>query len=417
MSTDKDSGGRWASSGSTASTTVTRVEAYRKRALWPLLLGPAVLIPGLIETNSRIEDDLTKKTESALGAELVSVDYSAQDAELCTSGDFDAAYEKVKELTGAVKVVRGDDCAAAPAASPSSTAAAAETTAPAEPTSTDAAAVPSTTAGSIEATTTTTTAAGAASSLAARAAFDGASITLTGIVDSEDQRDAIVAGAVEAMGGDETKVIDELTFADTPAGDAVASADTQADNLATLLSTLPPNFASGEAGVDNTLYLRGVYLDDAAKTTAEADAASAGVADADIEIEPRPTATASDRDKLIADINALFVDTTIQFEQSSANILAESDPLLDEAAARLKQFDLTGIVITIEGHTDGDGSESFNQDLSQRRAEAVETALVERGVTGDALNPVGFGESQPVAPNDTPENKAKNRRVQFSAEQ
>jgi outer membrane protein OmpA-like peptidoglycan-associated protein len=414
MSTDNDSGGRWSDSSSTASTTVTRVEAYRKRAFWPLLLGPAVLIPGLIETNSRIEDDLTKKTKSALGAELVSVDYSAQDATLCTTGDFDAAYEKVKALTGAVKVERGDDCASAPAAAPPSTAA---TSPPAEPTTSSEAAATTTAPPTTTAASTTTTAAEAGSALAARAEFDGASITLTGVVDSQDQRDAIVRGAVAAMGGDESKVTDEMTIAGSPAGDAVSAADEQAGNLATLLNTLPPNFASGEAGVDGSLYLRGVYLDDEAKASAEADAASAGVADADIDIEPRPTATANDRDQLIADINALFVDTTIQFEQSSANILPESDELLDEAAARLKQFDLTGIVITIEGHTDGDGAESFNQDLSQRRAEAVERALVERGVTGDALNPVGFGESRPVAPNDTPENKALNRRVQFSAEQ
>ncbi|MEM1335671.1 MAG: OmpA family protein, partial [Actinomycetota bacterium] len=83
--------------------------------------------------------------------------------------------------------------------------------------------------------------------------------------------------------------------------------------------------------------------------------------------------------------------------------------------AALIQFDLTGIDITIEGHTDSDGSEESNLALSQGRAEAVAQALVDRGIDIGALTPIGFGEAEPIAPNDTDENKALNRRVTFSA--
>ena len=71
----------------------------------------------------------------------------------------------------------------------------------------------------------------------------------------------------------------------------------------------------------------------------------------------------------------------------------------------------------IEGHTDSDGGANTNLALSQARAEAVEQALIDRGVDGDVLDPVGFGETQPIAPNDTDANKALNRRVTFSAQQ
>ncbi len=256
-----------------------------------------------------------------------------------------------------------------------------------------------------------------ATALDASATFDGARIVLTGTVDNEAQRELIVAAAVDALDGDASRVDDQLAVAATPPADAVDAADERAAQLSGLLATLPTNFASGTASVSDVVSLRGLALDEAAVAAAAADAAAAGAADADVQVEVRPEATAADRDQLIADINALFVDQTIQFAPSSAEILDESSTLLDDAAARLLQFDLSGIVIVIEGHTDADGSSESNLTLSQQRAEAVQQALVERGIDSDALDPVGFGEAQPVAPNDTDANKALNRRVTLSAQQ
>lgn len=255
------------------------------------------------------------------------------------------------------------------------------------------------------------------SALDASADFDGARIVLTGTVDNEAQREAVVDGAIAAMGGDTGRVDDQLNVADTARNDAVAAADALASQLGGLLATLPANFASGTAAASDAISISGLALDDEALAAAQGDATSAGAAADDIAIEVRPEATAADRDQLIADINALFVDQTVQFAPSSADILDESTALLDTVAAKLLQFDLTGIVITIEGHTDADGSSESNLALSQRRAEAVEQALVDRGISGDALSPVGFGEERPVAPNDTAENKALNRRVTLSAQQ
>jgi outer membrane protein OmpA-like peptidoglycan-associated protein len=72
------------------------------------------------------------------------------------------------------------------------------------------------------------------------------------------------------------------------------------------------------------------------------------------------------------------------------------------------------VKVKIVGHTDADGADAANLDLSKRRAASVKAELVKSfNVKGDRLVTDGMGESQPVAPNDTPANKAMNRRVEF----
>jgi outer membrane protein OmpA-like peptidoglycan-associated protein len=69
--------------------------------------------------------------------------------------------------------------------------------------------------------------------------------------------------------------------------------------------------------------------------------------------------------------------------------------------------------VVIEGHTDSDGSDDYNQRLSEARATAVADFLVDSGgVSRDIVGSRGYGEGQPVAPNDTAQNKAMNRRVE-----
>lgn len=70
-------------------------------------------------------------------------------------------------------------------------------------------------------------------------------------------------------------------------------------------------------------------------------------------------------------------------------------------------------VITIEGHTDSDGKSFMNLELSRQRADAVAFWLIGEGVSRRRLVTRGFGESRPVVPNDTPEHKALNRRVEI----
>lgn len=102
----------------------------------------------------------------------------------------------------------------------------------------------------------------------------------------------------------------------------------------------------------------------------------------------------------------------IFFEVNKAVIEAISFALLDEVALVINDHPhITRI--RIEGHTDSDGSDTYNQRLSQSRAEAVRDFLVGAGVDAARLEAVGFGESNPIDTNKTLEGKAKNRRVEF----
>lgn len=68
--------------------------------------------------------------------------------------------------------------------------------------------------------------------------------------------------------------------------------------------------------------------------------------------------------------------------------------------------------VRIEGHTDSVGDPDFNQRLSERRAQSVRNALIEEGISGERIEIRGYGENYPVATNDTPENRQRNRRVE-----
>jgi OOP family OmpA-OmpF porin len=108
----------------------------------------------------------------------------------------------------------------------------------------------------------------------------------------------------------------------------------------------------------------------------------------------------------------IVIEEKVFFEVNKAVIKPESYGLLDDVAGILIAHpELTKI--RIEGHTDSDGSDASNMDLSQRRAEAVVAYLVDKEVERERLDAVGFGESKPLVPNSNNTNKAKNRRVEL----
>jgi outer membrane protein OmpA-like peptidoglycan-associated protein len=84
---------------------------------------------------------------------------------------------------------------------------------------------------------------------------------------------------------------------------------------------------------------------------------------------------------------------------------------LNRVAGVLNQYPQT--LVRVEGHTDSVGSEQYNQDLSNRRAMAVKTLLIQRGVADSRIEAVGYGEAMPVATNDTEAGRQKNRRVEI----
>lgn len=116
------------------------------------------------------------------------------------------------------------------------------------------------------------------------------------------------------------------------------------------------------------------------------------------------------RNKLMTE--GKIVSYGIYFDVNKDQVKPQSYPSLKEIAAILKEN--PEIKITIVGHTDADGADASNLDLSGRRAAAVKNELVKSfGIEASRMETTGKGESQPVAPNDKPANKALNRRVEF----
>lgn len=101
----------------------------------------------------------------------------------------------------------------------------------------------------------------------------------------------------------------------------------------------------------------------------------------------------------------------IHFDHNEATIKSNSLSVLQDIADMLNQH--PDIKLSIEGHTDSDGDTDSNQALSEKRAEAVKQALVERKIQSDRLSTKGWGESKPLAENDSAEGKSQNRRVTF----
>jgi outer membrane protein OmpA-like peptidoglycan-associated protein len=117
-------------------------------------------------------------------------------------------------------------------------------------------------------------------------------------------------------------------------------------------------------------------------------------------------------DGLGCDDAARIVLRGVNFKTDSDELTIESLTILDGVSATLSAH--PQIRVTVAGHTDSDGDDSYNKDLSQRRAQSVVDYLVGHGVDAANLIAQGFGEEQPVASNDTAEGKAQNRRVELN---
>ena len=108
----------------------------------------------------------------------------------------------------------------------------------------------------------------------------------------------------------------------------------------------------------------------------------------------------------------LDVPGGVTFAFDSANLNSQFYPVLDKVAATLAEYDKT--VIEVAGHTDSVGSDAYNQQLSERRANSVAAYLSSHGVDRARMVTIGAGETHPVATNDTDEGRAQNRRVEIT---
>ena len=119
-----------------------------------------------------------------------------------------------------------------------------------------------------------------------------------------------------------------------------------------------------------------------------------------------------DREACVGRFEILSRTGNIYFNTGSARLDAKSMPLLDklhDVVDRCPELD-----IEIGGHTDSDGSDVANQRLSERRAASVAEYLQSKGIPPARMKVVGHGEAQPLVANTSGENKARNRRIEFS---
>jgi outer membrane protein OmpA-like peptidoglycan-associated protein len=102
----------------------------------------------------------------------------------------------------------------------------------------------------------------------------------------------------------------------------------------------------------------------------------------------------------------------VTFAFDSASLNSQFYPVLDKVAETLKEYDKS--VVEVAGHTDSTGSDSYNQTLSERRANSVADYLSSHGMPRTRMVTIGAGEAHPVASNDTEEGRSENRRVELT---
>ncbi|ONF96524.1 OmpA family protein [Sphingomonas jeddahensis] len=107
----------------------------------------------------------------------------------------------------------------------------------------------------------------------------------------------------------------------------------------------------------------------------------------------------------------LNIPSGINFAYNSATVQPQFQRTLDQVADVLGEYNRT--YIDVYGHTDSTGSDAYNQGLSERRAQAVANYLAGHGVENARIGTRGFGETQPIATNETEEGRAANRRVEI----
>ena len=106
-----------------------------------------------------------------------------------------------------------------------------------------------------------------------------------------------------------------------------------------------------------------------------------------------------------------LTDENTKFSFDQSELPPDATRILDDLAAKVKGLDKT-VYIEIEGHTDNIGSDEYNYQLGEKRAEAVRNYLNEKcGIPLHAISVISYGESRPVAPNNTKDGRSKNRRV------
>lgn len=234
----------------------------------------------------------------------------------------------------------------------------------------------------------------------------GETLTLGGTIPSEDLRGEIATLAERQFAGQ--AVVDELSVSPAPAPEGFAEA------VRAGLSALSRLGAGRFAVSDQQAELTGEALYPGAAEVVRAglsDALPEGWGAELSEVTARPVGPALEAEACQSGVNALLGGASIYFESGSAAIDSDSAGLLDRITGTLLRCE--ELEIEIAGHTDSTGNAEANLALSQARAEAVLSWLAAAGLETGGYTATGYGQDLPIAPNETEEGRAQNRRIEF----
>ena len=367
-----------------------------------------LFILGVVVNVPVIQKDLVRRVGDRLGAAdvAVNIEFRGQDGTLVCATPLSKPNDVVRmaQAVDGVRSIRLDpSCVGDPSVVTTST----SSTVPAT-------SAPNTVPATLPATSSSTTSATPTTEVpttvlptppVVSASYQGGVLALTGTVASAAQHDQLVAVAGATL--DTANVLDGLAV-DPAAG----LTDADAARVAVLLHNMVVPLEAGEVGWGaDGVFARGAYTSEAARAQFAAVAAAAGVEPV---LVPRPGAAASEATALQNDLNTLVGAEPILFGRGSIDIAPSSIHTVQRIAGIAKRY--AGVRIEVQGHTDSEGDPVKNLALSQQRAEAVLTALVQWGVPSADLVAVGFGVTQPVLGLDGKEIPEKSRRVVFSVQ-
>ena len=231
-------------------------------------------------------------------------------------------------------------------------------------------------------------------------------VALKGRLPNQARRDAIVSRARELWGAETSA--DELTV------DRAVEEPDWLDGLPDALRSFSRRTENGSFVIDGgELTIGGrMYAESARQALLE----RLGVYLPGLEVsdrsEVRPPATAAE---LQSTLDTAVLLRTVEFASDSAELTALGRSVLDEIFELLSGQ--RAVRVAISGHTDDQGDEDYNLDLSRRRARAAGDYLAARGLAADRFETAGFGESQPIADNATPQGRHRNRRIEFAVQE
>jgi OOP family OmpA-OmpF porin len=369
------------------------------------LVALAVSIP-------RIENDLTGQVEEQLvagGVEGVGVTFSGRDGTLAGPPTLrDPALAAVTDRDGirslAYRSTEPD--VVVPTTTGESTTTLAVTTSAGETTTTAA----TTTTMAPTTTTTPPTTEPATPTVDVTVTIADQTITLAGTVLSDDQAQTLRDAADEAFAL-QGSVTDQLTVEPLGGNEDEFGSDDAVDGLAQFISGAGLAVRRGAARLaGQDLAIDGEAFSATAADTFNEELTSSAE-DFGLTVSGSVTPGPDSPDDLQDSLNALLGRSGVNFAPDSSDLDDRSQIVLDSAAESIKQ--VPGAQVQIVGYTDDDGSPEANLALSQERADAVKDYLVGRDVPDDDLTTLGRGEEDPLVPNDTPENKARNRRIEL----